>query len=353
LLFESFRTPLSGELSRAEQIATLNDGVGDESNDGGDDLWLPRDVLLSKVVPSVVLSFVALAAVFCTAIVYASTTWGTTAAPDHQLSPQKPEMTNATPATSRRKFCYQMTNLFANLFLGVSGLYYECCYHPGSTYANVGPEDSVRGYVDAVFFSGFQLGYQLWAIPIGLFWVNESWPMLIHHLAVIWVSSMSGFLANGFRYWTPFFYGVIELSSVPLAVMNTFKDDPDLRVRYPTTYLAVRLTFAFMFLYIRIVMFTPRMVYFLRDHYLLFSARTDSPLYQAYMSIVWLSSAFLLALQWWWASLIVRGIVRLVLPSPPPSSDGSGGEKKSVGAQEPEVVQNGTSSTNEMKKKRV
>jgi hypothetical protein len=171
-------------------------------------------------------------------------------------------------------------------------------------------EHTVAGHVDYVVFSAVQIGYQLWAIPLGLYYVQESWPMLLHHGTVVMCASMSGFLTLGFRYWTPFFYGLVELSSVPLAIMNCCKDHAILVQRFPTFYVRVRLAFALSFLYIRVVLFVPRQYYFLRDHYLLFST-SPIRLYQAYMATVWLSSFFLLNLQLYWASLIVQGLLGL------------------------------------------
>jgi len=61
-------------------------------------------------------------------------------------------------------------------------------------------------------------------------------------------------------------------------------------------------------------MFTPRMLQFLRDHYAIFSTRPSSPPYHIYMSLVWISSAFLLALQWYWGYLIFKGLLRTIVP---------------------------------------
>lgn len=212
--------------------------------------------------------------------------------------------TGASPFV-RRKICYQMTNFIANATLGFCGLYYELWIRPRS----VTVEEQIQGFAELYLYGCFQLGFQLWAIPVGMFLVNESTAMLTHHFAVIFVASMSTFFQNGFRYYTPFFYGLIELSSVPLAIMNTFKDNPDLVKRHPLAYTAIRIIFALSFLYIRIILFTPRMYAFLRDHWLLFSQSSHRP-YQIFMSIVWVSSFFLLLLQWFWASLIVRGLLK-------------------------------------------
>jgi hypothetical protein len=46
--------------------------------------------------------------------------------------------------------------------------------------------------------------------------------MLMHHVTVIVVASMTLLMTNGFRYWIPYFFGIMEISSIPLAIMNTF-----------------------------------------------------------------------------------------------------------------------------------
>jgi hypothetical protein len=47
--------------------------------------------------------------------------------------------------------------------------------------------------------------------------------MLMHHVTVIVVASMTLLMTNGFRYWIPYFFGIMEIISIPLAIMNTFK----------------------------------------------------------------------------------------------------------------------------------
>jgi hypothetical protein len=155
--------------------------------------------------------------------------------------------------------------------------------------------------------AALQIAYQLWAIRMGLFVVKESPAMIVHHVAVIMASCMCALLTIGFRYWTPFFFGMVEVSSVPLALMNTFKDHPVLIEKYPTFYHYVRLAFAFSFLVIRWTMFAPRQYTFLQQSMWAIRSSESYP-YILFMSLVWLSSFFLWCLQVFWGTLIVKGL---------------------------------------------
>lgn len=178
----------------AERMEALNEG----------DILLERDYLQQVVLPQIVISCLALVILYTTALSIAD-----------KVAPKGTEL------IKKRKVCYQLTNLCANFVLSISGIYFQYWRLP----ANVTEEESSQGFKEFIFMSSFQMGFQFWAIPVGLVHVNESAAMLAHHVTVICVSAMSGFLRNGFRYWTPFFYGVIEVSSIPLSVMNFFKDN--------------------------------------------------------------------------------------------------------------------------------
>jgi TLC domain len=270
-------------------VSALHDSV---------DLFLPKAFIEQTVVPGIAATIAALTVVYVIAYYYladkvllAETTTSTTSnASDDQKK-------------RRRKVCYQITNLLVNLALGTAGAYWEVFVKPD----NLTVEQTVRGFEGLVHFSSIQLGYQLWALPMGILYVREQLPMLLHHCTVIFVASMSAFLTNGFRFHTPFFYGLIELSSVPLAIMNAFKDNPHLIEAYPTQYTKIRWMFALSFLYIRIAMFVPRHYLYLRDQWLLFTA-SDIVWYKVFMTLCWISSVMLLLLQMFWASLIVKGL---------------------------------------------
>lgn len=208
---------------------------------------------------------------------------------------------------NRRKLAYQMTNGITNLGLGLMGLYYQFYVLPESA----STQQRIEGLSDLYILGAIQIGFQIWSIVIGLLWVDESTHMLFHHGAVIMASAKSVFMTNGFRYYAPIALGMTELSSVPLSVMNAFKDNAAWREANPQGYLASRLLFSLAFLGIRIVIFVPQHLEYLRLTFLMnYFADTQHVglLYRAYMGIAWVGGIFLLVLQLYWGCLIVNGL---------------------------------------------
>jgi len=263
-------------MTLAERMAALNEGP----------IFLDRGFLWKTVFPQIVWTFATLSLIYITAL-YMANRWAT----------------KGTSQTAKRKASYQFTNLCANSVLSIAGLYFEYFVLP----KNPTEEETTQGLENVIFMSTFQFGYQLWAIPVGVFYVRESTAMLVHHSTVLIVSSVTTFLRNGFRYWSPFFYGVIELSSIPLAIMNFMKDHPSLIDRYPDFYTYMRIIFCLVFLQVRVVMYIPRVHIFLRDHFLLYSTHPNM-LFRIYMSSVTISSLLLLILQLYWGVLVVKGL---------------------------------------------
>jgi hypothetical protein len=219
--------------------------------------------------------------------------------------------------TRKRKRCYQITNFCVNAVLGCMGVYYECYRAPKEVETF---EETITGHYDFAIFSAIQFGYQFWAIPVGLFWVGENLPMLLHHFAVINVSCLSAFFVNGFRTRTAFFYGVVELSSVPLAIINSFKDQPELIGRHPAFYGNTRLLFAALFLYLRVWLFAPRGYRIARDVALV-AFYSGGPWFRVWMGTVVACIVFLLALQLHWGRIIVATLLKLFF-------GGGGGDAK-------------------------
>jgi hypothetical protein len=264
--------------THAEQVAALNDG----------NYFLPGDFIQFTLVPCILIL----------SIIYAMSFRFVGKLVQDDATFQK-----------KRKVCYQMTNLLVNSVLGGLGLYYEYCCTP----ADVPTEEKISGFENFYLLSCIQLGFQIWSIPVGILYVKESPIMLMHHATVIMVAGMASFLTNGFRYWIPYFFGIMEISSIPLAIMNTFKDNPKWIEKQPLAYLATRVIFSVSFLFIRVWMLVPRNTTYLRDHYLLWST-SDNETFRNFMSAVWISSAFLMMLQFYWAILIVQGILKILLP---------------------------------------
>lgn len=206
------------------------------------------------------------------------------------------------------KSSFQFVNLLVNLFLGILGIYHYCFTvpRPARTVA-----EKVEGWESMSIFADVQIGYQLWALPVGYFFVGETSAMLFHHVQVVVVGCLSAFFWNGFRYVTPFFYGLIEISSVPLSIMNHFKAHPSLIKERPGLYTAVRLVFALVFLTVRVVMWLPNMFDWLRTCGILCYTCDDAPCY-AGLGLSLMAGFGLTVLQLIWASKIVEGLAKLV-----------------------------------------
>ena len=109
---------------------------------------------------------------------------------------------SAAEKKAAMKASYQLTNLLVNFALGMSGILYVMNIDWGESMTN-----KIIGYAHLKYFSVAQVGYQLWALPVGLFFVGEERAMIVHHVSVICVCSVSAFVSCGFRYYTPYFYG--------------------------------------------------------------------------------------------------------------------------------------------------
>jgi hypothetical protein len=203
------------------------------------------------------------------------------------------------------KGSYQMTNLLVNLALGCVGIYYQLVHVPWDE----STMNKIAGYEHVKLFAIAQVGYQAWALPIGLFFVGETREMLIHHVAVICVGSVSAFVHCGFRYFTPYFYGAIEISSVPLSIMNSFKNNKHWIKAYPEMYSAVRLVFALSFLLVRTILWTPfYWSFFSLASMLLYSSESTTT--RVILTLFNLSSLVITFLQYFWATKIIAAIVK-------------------------------------------
>lgn len=206
------------------------------------------------------------------------------------------------------KSAYQITNLLVNGALGLLGLH----YFNNVLESNPTIEARVLGDRAVLPLACIQFGYNLWALPVGLTIVDESPAMLLHHVAVLLVTTMSATITTGHSWYSPFMFGVIELSSVPLSIMNAFKSNPEYIEKYPATYTTIRYIFAFSFLYIRWYLFLPLKYDLLRSLY--FTVITHRSTFAfVYTGLAWCASFFLCLLQLMWGFLIVKGIFKPVL----------------------------------------
>jgi putative effector of murein hydrolase LrgA (UPF0299 family) len=251
------------------------------------------DHVRNDIIPGVVVSMAIVTAVFIVAI-----------ASMRRIAPE-------SEAKVIYKSAYQMTNLFVNAALGVIGIYYFNYFLDHNTLV----ETRVLGYKAVFPMASAQFGYNLWAIPVGITMVNEAPVMIGHHVSVLVVAAVSSLFTTGHSWYAPFMYGILEISSVPLAIMNAFKDNPKYIERYPLAYTAIRYVFALTFLYIRWYLYLPLKYDFLRTF--AFAAITHrSPISGALMGVGWLASFFLCVLQLYWGLLIIQGIVKSIFGKP-------------------------------------
>lgn len=216
-----------------------------------------------------------------------------------------------TSVLKKSKISYQITNALFNTVVGFVGLFLQLSVLPTlNAYQGTSVERAIGDHSELYMVSAMQLGYQFWALPVGILHVGESTEMIMHHLAVVVSTSMSGFLTVGFRYYTPFFYGIMELSSLPLALMNSFKDNPDWIKQYPAAYTTTRISFALCFLLIRVVLLSFVFPSFLRDNFL-FMYTCKLSIFKFYLLVQWSLAAFLMYLQFHWGTLIVKGLWKM------------------------------------------
>lgn len=218
-----------------------------------------------------------------------------------------PQTNNSAAAI--RRLTYQITNLITNSFIGLLGLYAQYHLLP----ENPTVKEKIQGSDQLAILGSIQIGFQVWSIFMGLFVVEESVAMLAHHGCVICASFKVTFMTNGFRYFAPLAFGMTELSSVPLAIMNAFKNNKSWIDARPQFYGCIRAVFAATFLFVRIYKFVPQHLEYLKLSFLVpYLAQDHDAWYRTYMFTNWIGACFLLYLQLYWGYLIVSGMLKFL-----------------------------------------
>jgi ABC-type cobalamin transport system permease subunit len=105
---------------------------------------------------------------------------------------------------------------------------------------------------------------------------------------------------------------MFEISSVPLSIVNYFRDHKEWSEKHAKLIVGcARVTFAVLFLTIRIFMGTPHGYLCIRGAY--FAMTADVEMYwllRGWIGLVWVGQLMLLALQMHWAWLIVKGLIK-------------------------------------------
>jgi len=233
------------------------------------------------------------------------------------------------------KTSYQATNFCINLFFGIYGMYhlltqdqrsYTSVIHRlllPSAVTSMPVHLQFSGSTQFTTFGSLQIAYNLWALPVGLFLVDESPLILTHHFCVIFTGFVVSSFSHGFRYHTPMLFGVMEFSSLPLAFMNYFRDHPEwTKKNYGKESKIVRVVFAISFLWIRCWLASAHHYHLIRNSGLLFytsvmyidagSSSISVNAYRLVMGLFCSGSLLLTSLQYYWGYLIVKGLWKMV-----------------------------------------
>lgn len=105
------------------------------------------------------------------------------------------------------------------------------------------------------------------------------------------------------------FFGLTEISTLPLNMLDTFKSFKPLAKRYPVTNTLSKIAFAITFLGLRVGLTSQVSIEFQKDLYELYSTgAAHSVPAVAFMSI---SNIFVVCLQFYWATLIFKGLYKM------------------------------------------
>lgn len=228
------------------------------------------------------------------------------------------------------KAAYQFTNMLVNFYLGLHG--FKMIYHSEDPLALILPKyepdflSRIVGYEHLIQFFSFQLGYNLWALPVGIFKVDENPFMILHHISVLTSTSMACYSNIGYAIYSAYIFGMAELSSVPLAIMNLFKDRKEYtKKNFAVTFAIVKVWFAVSFLVLRVIVPTPMILDLMRSSFLVFSTMTFwkqtefidgtesfGPLKITYCGFDFLMKLSLGFLQYYWATLVVSGLAKMI-----------------------------------------
>ena len=259
--------------------------------------YVSKDHLLNELLFGTLVAVAAISLLFCVMISVVTL-----------LVPPSKQATQSNN-NKNREWAYQLTNMLVNGIMGVMGVYYYInVLEPNPTV-----DDLVVGYWVVWPLACLQLGKNLWSLPLGILGiVHESPAKLGHHLAVVVVVTASSIFTMGFRYYGPFLFGMLELSSVPLAILLIFKYNEGLIHQYPREYTLIRMVFMVSFLYIRWYLYLPLKIGMLR--LVAFTVLTsDSPFYHVFGVVIWISMFFIASLQVYWGLIILKGFSKFVI----------------------------------------
>ena len=200
--------------------------------------------------------------------------------------------------------------------LGLAEWFYPTEAPPTTALGRVGAKTVMGDHLSQVMFGAMAC----WDIPTGLLVDSlRKPPMVIHHVLMAWMTYLA--LSPAFSYYTIMFFGAIELSSVPLAVVDLVhpehKEWSALVKRVPllaSLNTACRAVFVLLYLVVRTTWFPYVMVFHLHADLWECYAMASPPISHRALVIVYVCTSLLTLLQVFWTVLILQQARKLFGP---------------------------------------
>lgn len=192
------------------------------------------------------------------------------------------------------------------------------------------PEDAmafgIGGYLPegeriACLMLAFQL-YELSAcIPDGTQRLRGTVNELVGHHVTVVILSYLVYYHQAFQYFAPVFMGVPEVSSLPLTIVDLFRQFPTLKQSFPATNELARNVFAVTFLGFRAVYWPLCSITFWRACLAAHAGPAMAGVSTWVVYVFEVANVLMTCLQWYWASIILGAIVSMATGGKPPKDD--------------------------------
>lgn len=190
------------------------------------------------------------------------------------------------------------------IYFTLIGFKYYFLYDSNSIYINILIKSKFYSNSIEVIYELIlpMLAYQIWNLIVCLLH-NEyrDIPSILHHIVTIYLGYCGLYPFS--LYYAIFYFGIAEITTIPLNIVNVFKNIPHLNEKYPTIYNISRTIFAISFFIIRLFWW-PIVSYdlFFECLNLLQSGKAHSNFVVCYFLF---SNLFLTGLQFYWGYIIL------------------------------------------------
>jgi len=138
---------------------------------------------------------------------------------------------------------------------------------------------------------------------------GASYEMVGHHVITLLLSTLA-YNYQAYHYWAPCFMGVAEISSVPLALVDFFKQFPTLKAKFASVNEMARNVFAVAFLACRGVYWPYSSVLFFRTSVAALAKGPSAVIFPVGVIYTFcVCNVLMTCLQWYWTFLILKTLV--------------------------------------------